>query len=107
MGRLGQKTGAGVYDYEPGDRTETVLYYGKVACEAAEKFNIKQREISEEEIIERCFFSFLTWAAISCTRASPIEPQTSILFTSMGMVSPHGAEAPCIGPNTLSGLRRS
>ena len=58
MGRLGQKTGAGVYDYEPGDRTpKPSSITEKLLAEAAEKFNIKQREISEEEIIERCFFS--------------------------------------------------
>jgi len=58
MGRLGQKTGAGVYDYEPGDRTpKPSSITEKLLAEAAEKFNIKQRKISEEEIIERCFFS--------------------------------------------------
>jgi 3-hydroxyacyl-CoA dehydrogenase len=58
MGRLGQKTGAGFYDYKPGDRTPIASpITGKLIAEAAGKFGIKQREISDEEIIERCFFS--------------------------------------------------
>ena len=58
MGRLGQKTGAGVYDYEPGNRTPIPSpVTKKILAEAAEKFGIEQREISDEEIIERCFYS--------------------------------------------------
>lgn len=58
MGRLGQKTGAGVYDYEPGNRTpipSTITK--KLIAEAAEKFGIEQRKISDEEVVERCFYS--------------------------------------------------
>lgn len=58
MGRLGQKTGAGFYDYEAGNRTPIPSdVTRKVIAEAAEKFGIEQREISDEEIIERCFYS--------------------------------------------------
>lgn len=58
MGRLGQKTGAGVYDYEPGNRTPIASpITEKLIAEAADKFNIKQRQISDEEIVERCFYS--------------------------------------------------
>lgn len=58
MGRLGQKTGAGVYDYEPGNRTPIPSdVTKKLIAEAAEKFGIEQRQISDEEIIERCFYS--------------------------------------------------
>jgi len=60
MGRLGQKTGAGVYDYKPGDRTPIPSpITEKLLAEAAEKFNIEQREISSEEIIERCFYALV------------------------------------------------
>ncbi len=58
MGRLGQKTGAGTYDYKAGDRTPIPSpVTAKLIAEAAEKFGIKQRAITDEEIIERCFFS--------------------------------------------------
>jgi 3-hydroxyacyl-CoA dehydrogenase len=58
MGRLGQKTGAGVYDYEPGNRTPIPSSITeKLITEAAEKYGIEQRDITDEEIIERCFYS--------------------------------------------------
>lgn len=58
MGRLGQKTGAGVYDYEPGNRAPIPSPIAKkLIAEAVEKFGIAQRKISNEEIIERCFYS--------------------------------------------------
>jgi len=58
MGRLGQKTGAGVYDYEPGNRTPIPSpITEKLIAEAAEKYDIEQREITDDEIIERCFYS--------------------------------------------------
>ncbi len=56
--RLGQKTGAGTYDYEPGNRMPIPSpVTEKLIAEAAEEFGIAQREISDEEIIERCFYS--------------------------------------------------
>lgn len=58
MGRLGQKTGAGVYDYKPGDRTPIPSpITEKLIAEAAEKYGIEQREITDEEVVERCFYS--------------------------------------------------
>lgn len=60
MGRLGQKTGAGIYDYAPGDRTpQPSDVTQKLIEEAAEKFGIQRRSISDEEIIERCFFAMV------------------------------------------------
>lgn len=58
MGRLGQKTQAGTYDYEPGNRTPIPSpVTAKLIAEAADKFGIEQRAIADEEIIERCFYS--------------------------------------------------
>ena len=58
LGRCGQKTGGGVYDYEPGSRTPIPSpITQKLIAQAAEKFGIQQREISDEEIVERCFLS--------------------------------------------------
>jgi len=58
MGRFGQKTGGGVYDYEPGNRAPIPSpITKKLIAEAAEKFGFEPREFTDEEIIERCFFS--------------------------------------------------
>jgi 3-hydroxyacyl-CoA dehydrogenase len=58
MERLGQKTGAGFYDYEPGNRTPIPsAVTADLIKEAAAKFGIEQRQVSDEEIIERCFYS--------------------------------------------------
>ena len=60
MGRLGLKTGAGVYDYKEGDRTPIPSpVTKKILEEAAEKFNLEYRDISDEEVIERCFYSMV------------------------------------------------
>ncbi|MBT8100411.1 MAG: 3-hydroxyacyl-CoA dehydrogenase family protein [Gammaproteobacteria bacterium] len=60
MGRLGQKTGAGVYDYKPGDRTPIPSpVTKKILEEAAEKFDLKHRDISDDEVIERCFYAMV------------------------------------------------
>jgi 3-hydroxyacyl-CoA dehydrogenase len=54
MGRKGQKTGAGWYRYESGDRTphpdDAVK---KVIADIAKEFNIGQRILSDEEILRR------------------------------------------------------
>ena len=48
----------GYYDYEPGNRTPIPSQItADLIQKAAEKFGIEQRQISEEEIIERCFYS--------------------------------------------------
>jgi 3-hydroxyacyl-CoA dehydrogenase len=58
MERLGQKTAAGFYDYEPGNRTPIpAAVTADLIEQAAAKFDIKQRQVSDEEIIERCFYS--------------------------------------------------
>ena len=58
MGRLGQKTGAGIYDYEPGNRMPIPSSVTTdLIAEAAARFDIPQRDISDTEIIERCFYS--------------------------------------------------
>lgn len=60
MGRHGLKTGAGVYDYKPGDRTPIPSpVTKKILEEAAVKFDLKYRDISDEEVVERCFYSMV------------------------------------------------
>ena len=60
MGRLGLKTGAGVYDYKPGDRTPIPSPVTKKILEdAAVKFDLQFRDVNDEEVIERCFYSMV------------------------------------------------
>ncbi|WNG46091.1 3-hydroxyacyl-CoA dehydrogenase [Archangium minus] len=60
MGRLGQKTKAGFYDYESGQRTPIPSdVVAKVIEETAAQYGIKRREISEQEILERCFLAMV------------------------------------------------
>ena len=57
MGRLGQKTGAGWYKYEADRRAspdpEVAELVGKWRLDAG----TPQRQISSEEIVERCVYS--------------------------------------------------
>ena len=58
QGRCGQKTGAGFYDYQAGNRTPIPSKITQaIINETAEKFAIKQRKIDEDEIINRCFYA--------------------------------------------------
>ncbi|MEO0422204.1 MAG: 3-hydroxyacyl-CoA dehydrogenase NAD-binding domain-containing protein [Pseudomonadota bacterium] len=57
-GRLGQKTGAGCYRYEAGSRkplpdpaTDALIR------QEAQRLGVAQREITDEEILERCLFA--------------------------------------------------
>jgi 3-hydroxyacyl-CoA dehydrogenase len=60
MGRLGQKTGAGYYDYAPGDRTPrpSPLVAG-ILADVSRQYGITRRAISSEEIVERCFLALM------------------------------------------------
>ncbi|HEX5752025.1 MAG TPA: 3-hydroxyacyl-CoA dehydrogenase NAD-binding domain-containing protein [Archangium sp.] len=60
MGRLGQKTQAGYYDYQPGNRTPVPSdVVARVIEETAAGYGIQRREISEQEILERCFLAMV------------------------------------------------
>ncbi|MDH4047125.1 MAG: 3-hydroxyacyl-CoA dehydrogenase NAD-binding domain-containing protein [Gammaproteobacteria bacterium] len=60
MGRLGQKTGAGYYDYAPGDRTPRPSPVVAELIEmSSQDFGIVRREIRDEEILERCLLSLV------------------------------------------------
>jgi 3-hydroxyacyl-CoA dehydrogenase len=60
MGRKGQKTQAGYYDYAPGDRTPRP---SPVVTEIIEKvsneYGITRRKFTDEEIVERCFLALM------------------------------------------------
>ena len=58
MGRHGQKTGAGWYRYEKGDRTpHPDPEVARVIREVAAGMGVKQREFTDEEILRRLLFS--------------------------------------------------
>ncbi len=64
MGRYGQKTGAGMYKYEPGDRSphpDPVVE--EVIMKASEEAGITRRTISDEEIVERCIYALVNEGA--------------------------------------------
>jgi 3-hydroxyacyl-CoA dehydrogenase len=63
-GRAGLKVGKGVYLYEPGNRKPipdpSVL---EIAARKAKELGIEQREISDQEILERCIYPLINEGA--------------------------------------------
>jgi 3-hydroxyacyl-CoA dehydrogenase len=64
LGRFGQKTGKGIYRYEPGSRAPVPdpEVEALIRDEAA-ALGIEQRRISENEIVERCIYALVTEGA--------------------------------------------
>ena len=64
LGRYGQKTGAGWYDYKPGDRT---AYPSQGVIELIERHSkelgLTRRAISDEEIVERLVYALVNEGA--------------------------------------------
>ncbi|MDX1588006.1 MAG: 3-hydroxyacyl-CoA dehydrogenase NAD-binding domain-containing protein [Oleiphilaceae bacterium] len=64
MGRYGQKTGAGFYRYEPGNRN--ALHdpeVDKVVEDVRKELGITPRKISNQEIVERCVYALVNEGA--------------------------------------------
>jgi 3-hydroxyacyl-CoA dehydrogenase len=74
-GRLGQKSGAGVYRYEAGSRTPqpdpAVL---RMIEEEAGRLGVERRAISDEEIVERCIYPMVDEAARILEEGVAIRP---------------------------------
>jgi len=63
-GRHGQKTGAGFYKYEKGDRTpHKDSFVEDVAKREAARLGIEREEIADEEIRRRCVYSMINEGA--------------------------------------------
>ncbi len=64
MGRYGQKTGSGFYKYDPETRARMAdpEVEAMIKAEAA-KIGIEQRDISDEEILQRCFYPLINEGA--------------------------------------------
>jgi 3-hydroxyacyl-CoA dehydrogenase len=111
MGRLGQKTGAGYYRYEPGSRAplpdaEVEALIAKVS----EEKGIRRRAVSDEEILARCLYPMINEAASILEEGIALRPGDVDIIWINGYGFPayrggpmHHADA--IGPQTvLDGL---
>jgi 3-hydroxyacyl-CoA dehydrogenase len=64
LGRFGQKTGAGFYRYEPGDRTPRPdPEVARIILEVSRELGIQRREISDQEILERLLYPMINEGA--------------------------------------------
>ena len=64
LGRFGQKTGAGWYRYETGNRNpipDPVVE--KLIVQASKEANIPRRQITDQEILERCIYALVNEGA--------------------------------------------
>jgi 3-hydroxyacyl-CoA dehydrogenase len=60
MGRMGQKTQAGYYDYAPGDRTPRPSpLVAEIIEKVSKEYGIVRRQFTDEEIVERCFLALM------------------------------------------------
>jgi 3-hydroxyacyl-CoA dehydrogenase len=64
MGRYGQKTGAGWYKYEKGNRTPiTDPVVTDLILQTSKDLEIERRQISDEEILQRCLYPLVNEGA--------------------------------------------
>jgi 3-hydroxyacyl-CoA dehydrogenase len=64
LGRRGQKTGAGFYNYDPKTRERTVdPTVRELVAEFAKKSGREQRAVSDREILERCLYAMVNEGA--------------------------------------------
>lgn len=64
MGRFGQKTGAGWYDYKPGDRKPyPSAVVNEMIVKHSSDIGVERRKISDQEITERLIYALVNEAA--------------------------------------------
>jgi 3-hydroxyacyl-CoA dehydrogenase len=63
MGRRGQKTAAGFYDYDEARNAKPSPVVKKIVLDFAAKKGINRRTISDEEILERCIYPMINEGA--------------------------------------------
>jgi 3-hydroxyacyl-CoA dehydrogenase len=63
MGRYGQKTGAGWYKYDENRRASPDPEVAKLVSQWAAEAGIRQRQISKEEIVDRCIYALVNEGA--------------------------------------------
>lgn len=65
LGRFGQKTGAGWYDYKPGDRTAyPSAQVEELIVQHSKDIGLPRRDISDEEIVERLVYALVNEGAL-------------------------------------------
>jgi 3-hydroxyacyl-CoA dehydrogenase len=64
LGRFGQKTGAGWYDYKPGDRAPNPSdLVNKIVLEESARLGFARRKVSDEEIVQRALYALINEGA--------------------------------------------
>jgi 3-hydroxyacyl-CoA dehydrogenase len=64
MGRFGQKTSAGFYRYEAGNRTPVDdPEVEKIIVQVSKDLGIERRQVSDQEILDRCLFALINEGA--------------------------------------------
>ncbi|MBF8270076.1 MAG: 3-hydroxyacyl-CoA dehydrogenase [Gammaproteobacteria bacterium] len=64
LGRYGQKNGAGIYKYADGRTPQPDPEVARIAATEAKQLGVKQRDISDEEILERIFYAMINEGAL-------------------------------------------
>ena len=94
--RRGQKTQAGYYDYKDGDRTPIPSKFVEDAIkDFAEKAGIKRRDISDEEILQRCMYPMVNEAAKILEEGIAIRPSDIDVIWCYGYGFPKYRGGPC------------
>ena len=64
LGRFGQKTGAGFYDYKPGDRkAQPSKLVDELIVKHAEEIGVKRRKIADDQIVGRLVYALVNEGA--------------------------------------------
>jgi 3-hydroxyacyl-CoA dehydrogenase len=63
LGRFGQKTGGGWHDYADGRTATPSAKVEEIVVETSKRLGIERREISDQEIIERCLYPLINEGA--------------------------------------------
>jgi 3-hydroxyacyl-CoA dehydrogenase len=64
LGRFGQKSGAGWYDYKPGERTASVSkLVNDIVLEESARLGLTRRTVGDEEIVQRALYSLINEGA--------------------------------------------
>jgi 3-hydroxyacyl-CoA dehydrogenase len=108
MGRLGQKTGAGWFRYEKGDRTPHAdPEVARLIKEKAAEIGIEQRSFSDEEILYRLLFASVNEACEILEEGKAYRASDIDVMWLGGFNFPRYRAASCTGPTRSAGQPRS
>lgn len=91
LGRYGQKTGAGFYKYE-GRKAIPDSEVMNIAAREAKSLGITQREVSDDEIIKRLFYTMINEGALILEEGMALRPgDIDVIYTNgFGFPRHHG-----------------